>query len=102
MQTARLVLRNFLWNKKVGNAHRKLLAYHSQNCIQTIQTARSVVTQFPIEQKIGRKKNPSTEFCKHLYENDPNAAFLFAYLSKLFLYSNSAITSIISENHIKA
>jgi hypothetical protein len=42
MQTARLILRKFLYFKKTGNARRRLLAYRHFAYIQAIQTARSV------------------------------------------------------------
>ena len=35
-------------NKKVGNAHSKLLAYPSSNYIETIQNGKVGFAQFPI------------------------------------------------------
>ena len=53
MQTARSVLRNFLWYKKAGNARwitacfaSCVLAYPSFTCIETMQTARLVLRNF--------------------------------------------------------
>ena len=40
--------RNFLNSKKVGNAHRKLLAYRSLVCLETIQNGKVDSPQFPI------------------------------------------------------
>jgi len=48
-KTARLILYNFLWNKKAGNAHSKLLAYRSYSCIQTMQNGEVDSLQFPME-----------------------------------------------------
>jgi len=48
-KTARSILRNFLWNKKAGNARWKLLAYPSFACIQTMQNGKIHFAQFPME-----------------------------------------------------
>ncbi|MBR6744886.1 MAG: hypothetical protein IKM00_06715, partial [Clostridia bacterium] len=41
-------LRNFLWNKKAGNARRKLLAYRSSACIETMRNGEDHFAQFPM------------------------------------------------------
>ena len=38
-------------NKKVGNAHRKLLACPSLSCVQTMQNGKIEFEQFPIVKK---------------------------------------------------
>jgi len=55
MQTARFALRNFLWNKKMGNAHSKLLAYPSFAYIQTMQNGKVHFAQFPMVSLVSKQ-----------------------------------------------
>jgi len=49
-------LRNFLWNKKAGNARRKLLAFLHFVRIKTMQNGKVDSPQFPIGQKSGQRR----------------------------------------------
>ncbi len=71
-KAAMLILLNFLYNTKVGNAHSKWLAYPGFACIQTMQNGKADFALFPIVQESVRKHTPravilSTQNCEVQY-----------------------------------
>jgi hypothetical protein len=66
-------LRNFLCDKKSGNARRKLLAYPSFACVQTMQNGKVDFVQFPIVQEKERILKHEKNICRP--SSDCNGAF---------------------------